>query len=99
MEETQTKFLDLVKTYEDLQNRLSEVRGQLEEAMKNLGVGTMLQDPSTGIVYQVVKPNGTFIYYRDLEYIRTKKEGERAGSLSVKKAEEAGFIVEKVEKK
>jgi len=57
-----------------------------------IGTDGMFQ-ADDGIVYQIVKPSGTFITYKDLNFIRTKRADERAGSLSVKKAQEAGFQV------
>lgn len=87
------QFIEQAKIYEDLQDQIDLVRESLVKAMVELGPNKFAQDPETKIVYQVVKPTGTFIYYRDLDYIRTKKESERAGTLSAKKAQEAGFDV------
>lgn len=87
------KFLELAKQYESLKDQLDKVREQLTESMTELGLNTFLQDPETKIVYQIIKPQGTFISFKEIDYIRTKKEDERAGSLSVKKANEAGFVV------
>jgi hypothetical protein len=41
----------------------------------------------------VVKPKGTFTYFKDLDYVRTAQEGERAGTLSKKEAESLGFAL------
>jgi hypothetical protein len=82
-------LLTLAKDYEFLSEELGKVREQLILAMNEVGVGNYVQDPETGIVYKVVKPTGTFMYYKDIDYVRTAKEGERAGSLSKKEAEEA----------
>lgn len=90
----QQRFLDAAKKYEEVVDQLKAAREELDLAMQGLGLNTFVQCPDTKIVFQVVKPNGTFMYYRDLDYIRTKKEGERAGTLSIKKAQEAGFEVE-----
>jgi hypothetical protein len=74
---------------------MNTARVDLEVAMKDLGLETFVQDPTTLLVYQIVKPNGNFVYYRDIDYIRTKKTEEKAGSLSAKKAQEAGFVLAK----
>lgn len=91
--EKQQLFIELAKKYEQMSEELSQVREQLTSAMKELEIGTFVQDPETKVVYQVVVPNGTFVHYKQVDYIRTKKEGERAGSMSMKKAEEMGFTL------
>lgn len=88
-------FLVQVKLYEKLKQELDGIRDQLEKDMTEAGMGSYIQDPDTGTVYKIVKPSGTFMYYRDIEYVRTAQEGERAGSLSKKEAEGAGFILKK----
>ena len=95
MNDAQRQFLDLATKYEELKEELNDVRENLDAVMKELKVDTYLQDPVTFLVYQIVKPTGSFIYFKDIDYVRTKKEGEKAGSLSVKKAEEAGFTLAK----
>lgn len=89
------KFLDLAKYQEELKNKMDEVRDQLAAAMNDLGIGAVLQDPDTLTVYKIVKPGGTFMYYRDIDYVRTAQDGERAGTLSKKEAESLGFILKK----
>jgi hypothetical protein len=91
----QAKFFELAKYAEQLQEKASEVREEMNQLMTELGVGTYVQDPETSTVYKIVKPKGTFTYYRDIEYNRTALEGERAGTLSKKEAEEAGFKLKK----
>lgn len=88
-----SKFLELAKKSEKLVEELKKVNEELETEMKLIGLEKYIQDPDTSIVYCIVKPSGTFIYYKEIDYIRTKAEGERAGTLSVKKAQEAGFNI------
>jgi hypothetical protein len=96
MNEKQAKFLELAKYFEELKDKVSEVGDQLNTAMKDLGVDTYVQDPETRLVYKIVKPNGTFVEYREIGYKRTAKEGERGGTVLAKKeAEEAGFDLKK----
>lgn len=76
---------EIDKYYEDLQKAIEAVHAEV-------GVDGMFQ-AADGTVYQIVKPTGTFVTFKDLGFLRTKREGERAGTLSVKKAEEAGFSV------
>jgi predicted transcriptional regulator len=93
MSEKQAKFLELAKKQERLKEIQDEVRTELNSVMTELGYGTTLQDPTTLAVYKIVKPNGTFTYYRDVDYVRTALEGERAGTLSKKEAESLGFVL------
>lgn len=89
----QTTFLENTKKYEDLQDQLVLVKTALQASMVDLGVGTLLQDPQTGLVYKIIKPKGTFVHFQDVDYVRTAKDAERSGSLSKKEAEEAGFVI------
>ena len=84
-------FLEAVKMVEGLKDALEVAYQQLNTAMTDLGVDAYVQDPETKLVYKIVKPKGTFTYYRDIDYVRTAKEGERAGTLSKKEAEEKGY--------
>lgn len=84
-------FVEAAKTVEDLKEQLDKAYEKLNTIMTELGVNTYTQDPETKLVYKIVKPKGTFTYYRDIDYVRTAKEGERAGTLSKKEAEEMGY--------
>ena len=95
MESDQQKFLRLVKELETLKETSAKVSEELEVLMKNLGVGSMFQDPNDGLVYKVIKPKGQFTYFQDIDYVRTAKTGEDRGSLSKKEAEGAGFVLKK----
>lgn len=64
--------------------KLDETLAALKEAV---GVGGYFQ-AEDGIVYKLVEPEGHFVKYRKLSYVRTKREGERAGTLSKKEADE-----------
>lgn len=88
------KFIELAKKYEKQSEELDKTREELAAVMTDLGVGTYVQDPVTNAVYKVVEPNGTFMYYRKIDYKRTALDGERGGTvLSKKEAQEAGFIL------
>jgi hypothetical protein len=85
------RFLELAKQMEHLQSQTEAVRLELNAEMAALGVGAYAQDPATGLVYKIVRPIGTYIHFREIDYVRTAKESERSGSLSKKEAEAAGF--------
>ena len=95
MESQQEKFLRLVKELEALKEQTVNISSELEAVMKDLGVGYTLQDPTDQLVYKVSKPKGKFVYYADVEYLRTAKPGEDRGSLSQKEAKAAGFVLRK----
>ena len=88
----QEKFIELALKEEALQEQLNQVRNELKAVMTDLKEGTYIQDPITLTVYKIVKPQGRFIYYSDLDYKRTALEGEKGGNvLSKKEAQEQGF--------
>ena len=89
-------FIELAKKMEKQAEEMNATREALNAAMAELGLNTYAQDQETGAVYKVIKPLGTFTYYRDIDYKRTALEGERGGTvLSKKEAEEAGFALKK----
>ena len=85
------KFVEAAKNVERIKEELEQAYEQLNTAMNEMGFDSYFQDPETKLVYKTVKPKGTFTYYRDIDYVRTAKEGERAGTLSKKEAQEKGF--------
>lgn len=96
MTDAQKKFVDLAKQYETIKDQTDVIREQLNAVMVELGINSYVQDPSTLTVYKIIKPNGTFTYFRDIGYKRTALEGEKGGVVLAKKeAEEAGFILKR----
>lgn len=90
------KFVELAKKMEKQQEELNATREELTAVMTALGLDTYAQDPETLAVYKIIKPLGTFTYYKDIDYKRTALEGERGGTVLAKKeAEEAGFNLKK----
>lgn len=88
------KFVELAKKMEQQQKDINITRDQLTAVMLELGLDTYAQDPETLAVYKIIKPQGTFMYYKDIDYKRTALEGEKGGTVLAKKeAEEAGFIL------
>jgi len=92
------EFLQLARKKETLARELKQADRELAEIMRRLPLGWMFQDPEDGTVYQIIAPSGTFVDFRNIDYTRTRKEGESRGTLSVKAAQEAGFKVKEVEK-
>ena len=90
------KFVELAKQYEKLSAELDKVREELTAAMLDVGIGNYVQDPETMAVYQVHKPRGSYVFYKDVDYKRTNIGEEKGGGgtvLSKKEAQGAGFIL------
>ncbi len=93
MTEEQKEFLKLAKEYESLKEQMSKVSEGLQAALAKLPLNSYLQDPETSLVYKTVVPNGRFVYYQALDYVRTAKPDERSGTLSKKEAQSLGFVL------
>lgn len=92
---THENFLFLAKKQEKLKEELSQISAELTNTMLSMEVGSAFQDPETLAVYKIVKPKGTFMYYKDLDYVRTSLGDESSGTLSKKEALSLGFVLSK----
>ena len=90
---TQTKYIELEKKKEHYKLFLEELRETTEKLVTELGIGGHFQD-AEGTVYQVEETQGKFVYFDRFEIKRTRRVGEKAGSLSLTKAKELGYAVE-----
>lgn len=52
----------------------------------------MFQDDE-GTVYKIVIPEGKFVHFEHIGYVRTRRLDEKRGDLSIKDAEAAGYNV------
>lgn len=93
MTENQKKVIELSKAYERAKSELDLARRDLDSVLNQMELNTYFQDEATKTVYKIVKPKGTFVSFKDVDYHRTALEGERQGSLSKKEAQEAGYEV------
>ena len=91
-------FINLSREKEALVSKLKELNLKLNESMLALGLDTMLQDEE-GTVYKISQPKGTYIEFKTIDYVRTRRGEEKSGDLSLKDAEAAGFEVERKNKK
>jgi hypothetical protein len=89
----QKQFILVSKQIESLKDQLKELNEKSAEMMKEIGLGTSFQDPTDNTVFLIVEPNGTFIEFKKIGYERTRREGERSGSLSLTKAKELGYQI------
>lgn len=89
----QQQFVNLERKKEEVKKYFEELNLAVEAVAKEIGVGGMFQDPSDGTVFKVVVPEGKFVHFEKLSYVRTRRTNEARGDLAVKEAEAAGFTV------
>jgi hypothetical protein len=87
----QKKFIEVTKELELLKEKRKEIGSQLEELANQIGIGSSFQDPEDKTVFEIVVPDGRYMYFDKIDYVRTRREGERSGSLSLKRAKELGY--------
>lgn len=86
------KFLELESKKEEVKQFFKDLDAATKEVAEVVGIGNYFQAPD-GTVFKMVMPTGTFVEFKTIGYERTKREGEKRGSLSVKEAKEAGYDV------
>ena len=92
MTETQRKFVELERRKEEVKKYFEELQAATEALSKEIGINGYFQDEQ-GIVYKVVVPEGRFVHYEPLSYVRTRRAHEARGDLSMKEAEAAGYTL------
>lgn len=98
MDSNKAHFIELAKKYEALSEEMKTCKEAMVKVMTEIGEGKFVQDPSDMTVYQIVIPQGRYVYFDPITYIRTRKVNEDRGELSIKKAEEAGFLLPHLKK-
>lgn len=78
--------LDLRKP--EIKAYYEELEATLAAVAQEVGVDGYFK-AEDGTVYKVVKPEGQFVTYKPLEFLRTKRAGEARGTLSMKEAQAA----------
>ena len=92
MTEAQIKFVELEKKKEEVKKYFDELKQATEVLAKEIGINGYFQD-AEGTVYKVVIPEGRFVAFDKISYVRTRRSHEKRGDLSLKEAEAAGFKV------
>ena len=87
----QKKFIELTKQLETLKEKRKEISSELENLANEIGVNSSFQDPTDNTVFEIVIPDGKYMYFDKIDYVRTRRDGERSGSLSLKRAKELGY--------
>lgn len=90
MTEAQQRFVALERKKEEIKKFYEELKVATEEVLKEVGLNGYFQDEE-GIVYKIIEPEGKFVLFDRLSYIRTRRQHEKRGELSMKEAEGAGF--------
>lgn len=85
------RLLSLDSRKEEIKQYHEDLQEALAAVVEEVGVGGMFQDPSTSRVYEIVEPSGRYVFFDKLSYNRTKLGDEVKGTLSMKKAKDAGF--------
>jgi hypothetical protein len=94
MTEAQRKFVQLEKQKEEVKKYFENLKNAIDEVAKEIGINGYFQD-NEGTVYKVVEPEGKFVTFEKISYVRTRRMDETRGDLSLKEAEAAGFTVQK----
>jgi hypothetical protein len=88
-----SSMVELAEQKEALKAKLKEVDAKLETVLKVLGVGEVFQG-ADGTVYKILVPSGVFTTYKQIDFVRTRRDGEKGGNyLAKKEVEELGFVV------
>lgn len=88
----QRAFIALEMQKPSIQKWHEDMQMALEAVEKEVGIDGYFQD-ANGTVYKVTRPEGKFVFFEKFGYLRTRRDGETRGSLSVKEAKEHGFRV------
>jgi len=94
MTDAQEKFVALEKRKAEYKDYLDELEKATHAVVFELGVDSYFQDDESSIVYKMIKPAGRYVHYEEWSYLRTRREGEAKGTLSIKEAKEQGFVIE-----
>jgi len=88
----EARFVELTEKKEAMKEQMKAISEELEAVMMSLGMGHAFQ-AENGLVYKIIEPMGTITYFKKIDYVRTKKEGEVKGSLAKTEAKALGFNV------
>lgn len=86
-EEAEQALIALSYKKDELKKQYEQLNEQLEKALTALGVDHFFKD-ADGTVYKVVVPKGSYVGFKHIDFVRTKRGMEKVGSLSQKEAKE-----------
>jgi hypothetical protein len=93
LSETQRKFIELDKQKAAYKKFIEDYQQAVQDLVKEVGIGAHFQDDQ-GTVYQTSEADGRWIHFDKYEVNRTRRAGEKSGSLSLTKAKDLGYNVE-----
>lgn len=82
-------LIELDKQYPAIKRYFDELDEALAVAKSIVGFEGYFAERADAPVYKIVEPAGKFVSFKKVGYERTKREDERAGSLSRKEADSA----------
>lgn len=90
MTPAQQRFIELEKQKKPF---LEDFDAAFRAVAEEVGPGNYFQDEEEGVVYKITVPEGRWVKFDTVSYVRTKRNGEDKGTLSIKEAKEKGFEV------
>ena len=93
LSETQRKFIELDKQKAHYKKFIEDYQQAVRDVIKEVGIGAHFQD-GEGTVYQTAEAEGRYVHFDKFEVNRTRRPGEKSGSLALKTAKELGYNVE-----
>ena len=93
MTEIQKKFVQLEKQKNEIKAYFENLKLAVEAVKAEIGLNGYFQDEE-GTVYKIVEPEGKYVTFDKISYVRTRRMDEARGDLSLKEAEAAGFTVQ-----
>lgn len=94
MTQAQQRLIELDRKKEEIKKFYEELSQALIDVKNEIGINGYFQDDE-GLVYKILVPEGKFVKFESLSYVRTKRPKEQRGDLSMKEAEAAGFTLPK----
>lgn len=91
--ETQIRFIELDKQKAAYKKFMEDYQQASQDLIKEIGIGGHFQD-GEGTVYQAEVCEGRYIHFDKFEIKRTRRVGEKSGSLSLTNAKAMGYNVE-----
>ena len=92
MTEAQKRFVALEKQKEEVKKFFENLKEATEAVKAEIGLNGYFQD-GEGTVYKIVEPEGKFVTFDKISYVRTRRPHEQRGDLSIKEATAAGYNV------
>lgn len=84
----QQRLVELDLRKPEIKAYYEELETTLVAVAREVGVDGYFR-AEDGTVFKIVRPEGQFVTYKQVDFLRTKREGEARGTLSMKEAQEA----------